>query len=82
VNITNSDALIFFGATGDLAHKKIFPALQIVKRGTVNVPVIGVSRGGMPPRPSTDWQSSTGGAKAITTQAWTLRLPSAIRQAP
>jgi glucose-6-phosphate 1-dehydrogenase len=47
MNITHSDALIFFGATGDLAHKKIFPALQaMVKRGTLNVPVIGVSRGG------------------------------------
>ena len=42
MNITHSDALIFFGATGDLAHKKIFPALQaMVKRGALNVPVIG-----------------------------------------
>ncbi len=33
---------MFFGATGDLAYKKIFPALQaMVKRGTLNVPVIG-----------------------------------------
>jgi glucose-6-phosphate 1-dehydrogenase len=39
--------LVFFGATGDLAYKKIFPALQaMVKRGTLNVPVIGVARGG------------------------------------
>jgi glucose-6-phosphate 1-dehydrogenase len=36
--------LVFFGATGDLAYKKIFPALQaMVKRGTLNVPVIGVA---------------------------------------
>ncbi len=43
----HSDTLVFFGATGDLAYKKIFPALQaMVKRGTLNVPVIGVSRGG------------------------------------
>src|SRR5437870_699125 len=42
-----SDALVFFGATGDLAYKKIFPALQaMVKRGTLNVPVIGVAMGG------------------------------------
>ena len=42
-----SDALVFFGATGDLAYKKIFPALQaMVKRGTLNVPVIGVAREG------------------------------------
>jgi len=40
-----SDALVFFGATGDLAYKKIFPALQaMVKRGTLNVPVIGVAK--------------------------------------
>ena len=39
------DALVFFGATGDLAYKKIFPALQgMVRRGHLNVPVIGVSR--------------------------------------
>jgi glucose-6-phosphate 1-dehydrogenase len=40
-----SDALVFFGATGDLAYKKIFPALQaLVKRGRLNVPVIGVAK--------------------------------------
>ncbi len=43
----NSDALVFFGATGDLAYKKIFPALQgMVKRGHLNVPVIGVAKSG------------------------------------
>ena len=42
-----SDALVFFGATGDLAYKKIFPALQaMVKRGNLDVPVIGVARSG------------------------------------
>jgi glucose-6-phosphate 1-dehydrogenase len=42
-----SDALVFFGATGDLAFKKIFPSLQaMIKRGTLNVPVIGVAKGG------------------------------------
>src|SRR3984885_1432111 len=41
------DALVFFGATGDLAYKKIFPALQgMVRRGHLNVPVIGVGRSG------------------------------------
>ncbi|HEV2391955.1 MAG TPA: glucose-6-phosphate dehydrogenase [Verrucomicrobiae bacterium] len=46
-NSTHSDTLVFFGATGDLAHKKIFPALQaMVKRGTLNVPVIGVAKAG------------------------------------
>jgi glucose-6-phosphate 1-dehydrogenase len=42
-----SDALVLFGATGDLAYKKIYPALQaMVKRGHLDVPVIGVSRAG------------------------------------
>lgn len=39
-----SDALVLFGVSGDLAHKKIFPALYaIVKRGVLKVPVIGVT---------------------------------------
>src|ERR1700688_4824340 len=43
----HSDALVFFGATGDLAYKKIFPALQgMVKRGTLSVPVVGVAKAG------------------------------------
>ena len=43
----HSDALVFFGATGDLAYKKIFPSLQaMVKRGNLNVPVIGVAKAG------------------------------------
>jgi glucose-6-phosphate 1-dehydrogenase len=43
----HSDALVFFGATGDLAYKKIFPALQaMVKRGTLSIPVIGVAKAG------------------------------------
>lgn len=43
----HSDALVFFGATGDLAHKKIFPALQcMIRRGNLNVPVIGVAKAG------------------------------------
>ncbi len=43
----HSDALVFFGATGDLAYKKIFPALQaMLKRGHLTVPVIGVAKAG------------------------------------
>jgi glucose-6-phosphate 1-dehydrogenase len=42
-----ADALVFFGATGDLAYKKIFPSLQsMVKRGFLQVPVIGVAKSG------------------------------------
>ncbi len=42
-----SDALVFFGATGDLAYKKIFPALQaMIKRDNLDIPVIGVANAG------------------------------------
>ncbi len=45
MGVPHSDAFVFFGATGDLAFKKIFPALQgLVKRGRLNAPVIGVAR--------------------------------------
>lgn len=44
---TTADALVFFGATGDLAYKKIFPSLQaMVKRGHLALPVIGVAKAG------------------------------------
>jgi glucose-6-phosphate 1-dehydrogenase len=47
MNHPDADALVFFGATGDLAYKKIFPALQAMfKRGHLNVPVIGVAKSG------------------------------------
>jgi glucose-6-phosphate 1-dehydrogenase len=47
MNAAHSDALVFFGATGDLAYKKIFPSLQTMeKRGNLNVPVIGVAKSG------------------------------------
>jgi glucose-6-phosphate 1-dehydrogenase len=43
----HSDALVFFGATGDLAYKQIFPALQeMVKRDHLNIPIIGVAKAG------------------------------------
>ena len=42
-----SDALVFFGATGDLAYKQIFPALQaLAKKDKLHVPVIGVAKAG------------------------------------
>jgi glucose-6-phosphate 1-dehydrogenase len=44
---SHSDALVFFGATGDLAYKKIFPALQaMIKRGHLKEPVVGVAKAG------------------------------------
>lgn len=45
--LADSDAVVFFGATGDLARKKVFPALyRLVKRGALDVPVIGVAFAG------------------------------------
>jgi glucose-6-phosphate 1-dehydrogenase len=42
-----SGAFVFFGATGDLAHKKIFPALQsMIQHGQLDVPVIGIAKAG------------------------------------
>src|SRR5258708_26448021 len=45
MNETHSDAFVFFGATGDLAFKKIFPSLlAMAGRKRLNVPVIGIGR--------------------------------------
>src|SRR5271166_505852 len=47
MDTVQSDALVFFGATGDLAYKQVFPALQaMVKRGGLNVPIVGVAKAG------------------------------------
>lgn len=44
---THSDALVFFGATGDLAYKQIFPSLQaMVRHGHLEMPVVGVAKSG------------------------------------
>ena len=44
---SSSDAFVFFGATGDLAYKQIFPALQaLVRRGKLDMPVVGMARAG------------------------------------
>src|SRR5277367_4177686 len=42
-----SDAFVFFGATGDLAYKKIFPALYaMIHRDGLDIPIIGMARAG------------------------------------
>jgi glucose-6-phosphate 1-dehydrogenase len=42
-----SDAFVFFGATGDLAYKQIFPALQgLIRDEGLNIPIIGVAKSG------------------------------------
>jgi glucose-6-phosphate 1-dehydrogenase len=47
MNNVESDAFVFFGATGDLAYKKIFPALYaMVRRGGFHIPIIGMARAG------------------------------------
>jgi glucose-6-phosphate 1-dehydrogenase len=47
MNRPRSDAFVFFGATGDLAYKMIFPALQsLVRAGRLDMPVIGVAKAG------------------------------------
>lgn len=47
MNPPRSNAIVFFGASGDLAYKKIFPALQAtVRRGRLDIPVIGVAKSG------------------------------------
>ena len=46
-NAAESDAFVFFGATGDLAYKKIFPALYaMVHKGELTIPIIGIARAG------------------------------------
>ena len=47
MTVAHSDALVFFGATGDLAYKQIFPALQAMsQRGRLDMPIIGVAKSG------------------------------------
>ena len=47
IDSQRSDALVFFGATGDLAYKEVFPALHgLVQRNRLDVPIIGVARSG------------------------------------
>lgn len=47
MEVPHSDALVFFGATGDLAHKQIFPALQgMIRHRRLNMPIVGVAKSG------------------------------------
>ena len=47
MTLPRSDAFVFFGATGDLAYKMIFPALQsMIRRGHLDMPIIGVAKAG------------------------------------
>src|SRR6266404_5638570 len=87
MNVPHSDALVFFGPTGDLAHKKIFPSLQaMIKRGHLNVPVIGVAKAGwnvdqLRARARDGLEKHGGGVDAATFQSIRKELGSAQRPA-
>ena len=69
---SHSDALVFFGATGDLAYKKIFPSLHaMVKRGHLNIPVIGVAKAG--------WNLEQLRARARESEKWRCASRLALR---
>jgi glucose-6-phosphate 1-dehydrogenase len=67
--LDRSDALVFFGATGDLAYKQVFPALAAqVARQRLDVPLIGVAKSRW------DWdRSSSGHETASPTTAVSMR---------
>jgi glucose-6-phosphate 1-dehydrogenase len=75
-----SDALVFFGATGDLAYKKIFPSLQaMLKRGHLNVPIVGVAKQGwnleqLKARARDSLEKHGGGVDPAAFEALTARL--------
>jgi glucose-6-phosphate 1-dehydrogenase len=53
-----SDAIVFFGATGDLAYEQIFPALQgLVRDEGLDVPIIGVAKAGWSLGPDGPWHN-------------------------
>jgi glucose-6-phosphate 1-dehydrogenase len=65
---SHSDAVVFFGATGDLAHKKIFPSLHaMLKRGPLDVPAIGVGKSG--------WNLDQFRARDYVEEAWRIVDP-------
>jgi hypothetical protein len=71
----SADAFVFFGATGDLAYKKIFPALQtLIRRGDLDMPIIGMGHAGWTLVPARHRHRGDGG----------LEVPAAgdLRRAP
>ena len=66
MNHVHSDALVLFGITGDLAFKKIFPALQnMIRAGRLDLPIVGVARDGatadLPQRIAQSLEAHAGG---------------------
>ena len=75
-----SDALVVFGVTGDLAYKKIFPALQsLVVRGQLNVPIVGVGRLPMPREELIDRVRKSVSARGAVDEAAFARLTSLLQ---
>ena len=75
-----SDALVFFGATGDLAYKKIFPALQaMARRGRLDLPVIGVAKSGWTTSSSSSARGPASPSTAASTTTAFPKLAAALR---
>jgi glucose-6-phosphate 1-dehydrogenase len=75
-----SDALVVFGVTGDLAYKKIFPALQaLAARGQLNVPIVGVGRLPMPREELIERVRSSVSARGAVDEAAFARLTSVLQ---
>ena len=75
-----SDALVVFGVTGDLAYKKIFPALQaLAGRGQLNVPIVGVGRLPMPREKLIERVRSSVSARGAVDEAAFARLTSLLQ---
>src|SRR6187549_3556702 len=75
-----SDAIVVFGFTGDLAYKKIFPALQsLVVREQLNVPIVGVGRLPMPREQLIDRVRKSVSARGAIDEAAFARLTSLMQ---
>ncbi len=79
----HSDALVFFGATGDLAFKKIFPALQaMAKRGHLDMPVIGVAKAGWGATSTATTGTRRRSMRFVSSSAPPSALPTTSRSRP
>ncbi len=85
----HSDAFVFFGATGDLAYKEIFPALQVlIQQGHLDVPIIGVAKSGwsldrlkLAQKTPAWWLRSRSAAISHPRRRWTARYMNTFRRA-
>ena len=76
----HSDALVFFGATGDLAYKKIFPALQaMIKRGHLDIPGDRRGQGGLESRSASRPRTGTVSRSTAVIDARRSKLSKLLR---